>query len=294
LGQPNYTEIIGDFRAAELGDAIRTLSSGSRLGGPRGESLAWLKGPKGLGQLGEVIEEPFAVTIPDPASRGTLTIRGKKIEVHPLWPNGVRTNTCDVDAQVVYAGKGTTAEFDGKPIRGAIAVLEFQSEQGWNNAARLGARAIVFIEPEKADRGEMETKWSEIPLDIPRFWVSREHASFLRSAGGRAALTCRQNWVDFKTANYMAALRSNDPEMGDEWIIVAAYSDGSSGVPGLAPAADQSASLAALCELVRHFKANPPKRSVLFLATSAHFQGKQGMRTYIEDRFKKGWDGTGG
>jgi ABC-type antimicrobial peptide transport system permease subunit len=82
--------------------------------------------------------------------------------------------------------------------------------------------------------------------------------------------------------------------MGDEWVIVTAYADGSSGVPGLAPAADQAAGAAALGSLVRYFMANPPKRSVLFVATSAHFQAMQGIRAFIEQRFRKGWDITDG
>ncbi|MEO7453752.1 MAG: M28 family peptidase, partial [Fimbriimonadales bacterium] len=292
--QPDYAEIIGDFRADELRDAVRSLGSGSRLGGPRGSNLDWIRGSKGLGRLGEVWEEPFTVTIPDSAARGMLSIAGKKITLHPLWPNGVRTNTCEIDSQIIYGGRGTTSEFDGKRVKGAVVVLEFQSEQGWNNAARLGARAVIFIEPEIADRGEMETKWSEIPLDIPRFWASRKDSDTLRSASGKATLQCKQEWVEFKSANFMTALSSNDPEMGDEWVIVSAYADGSSGVPGLSPAADQAAGMAALSALVRHFKAFPPKRSVLFMATSAHFQGMQGMRSFIEKRFQKGWDVTNG
>ena len=291
LGQ-DYRAIIADFRADELKAGIEVIAGEFRLGGPRGRALEWVK--RSLAEAGEVRAEPFVVTIPDPNARGMLTLGSTNMTVHPLWPNGVRTSTGDIRAPITYAGRGTTPEFDGKAVRGSIVVLEFESEQGWNNAARLGARAVVFIEPDLATRGEIETKWSEVPTNIPRFWVSREYASLLRDASGSADLKCKQDWVDFETANLMAALPSNDPEMGDEWVVVSTYIDGASGVPGLAPAADQSAGMTALSALIRHFKSNKPKRSVLFLATSAHFQGMQGMRSFIEARFQNGWDVTGG
>jgi ABC-type antimicrobial peptide transport system permease subunit len=288
----NYGEIIADFRADELKSGIEQMTRASRLGGPRGSALEWAR--RAMAQAGEVREEAFTVTIPDPNAVGTLAIGDTSITVHPLWPNGVRTSTCDFRAPVVYAGRGTTPEFDGKAVRGSIVILEFESEQGWNNAARLGAKAVVFIEPALATRGEIETKWSEVPTNIPRFWAPRKHASLLRSAAGTADLKCKQDWVDFKTTNLMTALRGHDPKMRDEWVVISAYIDGASGVPGLAPGADQSAGIVGLNAIIRHFKANNPKRSVLFLATSAHFQGMQGMRSFIENRFEKGWDVTGG
>ena len=294
FAQPDYRKIVADFRADEIAASIASLSEGPRFGGPRGGALDFILGPRALGALGDVREEPFVVTIPDPGAVGSLVVGGREIRVYPMWPNGVRTNTCDFSGTIIYAGRGTTSEFDGKTVQGSIVVLEFESEHGWANAARLGARAIVFIEPEKANRGEMETKWSEVPLDIPRFWAPRQFAKVLREASGTASLKCKQDWVDLQTANYMAALRSKDPELGDEWVIVSSYADSGSGVPGLSPGADQSAGMATLAALIRHFKAHPPKRSVLFLVTSAHFQGMQGMRSFLEGRFENGWDVTDG
>jgi hypothetical protein len=186
-------------------------------------------------------------------------------------------------------------DFDGKQVSGSIVLMDFASEHGWLTAARLGAKAIVFLEPAKASRGEMDTKWSEVPTNVPRFWLSSAEFAAAKSAvGSIAKLKCRQEWIDFETANYMTSLQSNDPEMGDEWIVVSAYVDGASAVPGLGQAADQAASAAALGSLIKHFKTNPPKRSVLFLATSSHFQAMQGMRFFLERRFQDGWNVTDG
>jgi len=295
LSQTDYHQIIAEISTSDLADGVRALSSAPRLGGPRGAALDWLVGPACLGALGEVRREDFKVTIPDPNSKGRLTANGRSVTVFPLWPNSVRTNTCDVSGQLLYVGRGAVSDFDGKRVSDSVVLMDFESEHGWLTAARLGAKAIVFLEPKKASRGEMDTKWSEVPTNIPRFWLPSAEADALKSAVGTVArLSCRQEWVDFKTANYMAALRSDDKEMGDEWIVVSAYVDGASAVPALGQAADQAASAAALGSLIKYFKSNPPKRSVLFLATSAHFQAMQGMRFFLERRFQNGWNVTDG
>lgn len=295
LAGTDYRDIISQISTAEVRDAVVALSSASRLGGPRGAALDWVVGPSCLGAIGEVRREPFTVTIPDPSSRGTLRANGSDITVYPLWPNSVRTNTCDVSGTLIYAGNGEVGEFDGKPVSGAIVLMNFASEHGWLTAARLGAKAVIFLEPDRASRGEMETKWSEVPTNVPRFWLPRAGAERAKRAVGSAVrLQCRQDWIDYQTENAMAALRSADPEMGDEWIVVCAYVDGASGVPGLGQAADQAAGGAALGSIIKYFKSHPPKRSVLFLATSAHFQAMQGMRNFLEKRFQEGWDVTDG
>jgi len=195
----------------------------------------------------------------------------------------------------LYVGRGGAGDFDGKQIEGAVVMMDFESEHGWLTAARFGAKAVIFLEPIRASRGEMETKWSEVPTNVPRFWLPASRSELAKAAIGTVVqLSCKQDWIDLETANHMASLRSQDAEMGDEWIVISAYADGASGVPGLGQAADQSAGAAALGSLIKYFKANPPKRSVLFLVTSAHFQAMQGMRFFLEKRFRQGWDVTDG
>ena len=56
-------------------------------------------------------------------------------------------------------------------------------------------------------------------------------------------------------------------------------------VPDLAPGAENAASLVTMLEVARVLKNHPPRRSVLFLATSGHFQSLYGIRDFFNRRF---------
>ncbi|MCK4245390.1 MAG: hypothetical protein KAX20_07180, partial [Candidatus Omnitrophica bacterium] len=67
-----------------------------------------------------------------------------------------------------------------------------------------------------------------------------------------------------------------------EIIVLESYYDSISVVPSLAPGAENACGITALLELVRFFGRNPPKRTVLFLATSTHFIGRRGIDSFLQ------------
>lgn len=241
--------------------------------------------------LEEVRSEPFRVTVPiDEGSR--IVINGQSFPIYALWPNLVRTSHLPpegLQVHVIDAGSGRLPDFDGKVVKGSAALVDFNSGTEWLNAPRLGARALLFVEPETTMRGEGEAKFSAIPVSMPRFWISRENAAKIRKliAQGKAnnaRIYCTMPWEKVRARNITGIIRGTDPKLRDEWIVLHAYYDGTSVVPALAPSAESSCGIAALLELARIFKQPEfaPKRSVMFLATSAHFQGLAGMRSFIE------------
>ena len=66
---------------------------------------------------------------------------------------------------------GRVSDFNGKKIEGSIAVLDFNSGMNWITAIDLGARAIVFLEPEVSNRGEAERKFTSLPVEVPRYYA---------------------------------------------------------------------------------------------------------------------------
>jgi Zn-dependent M28 family amino/carboxypeptidase len=58
-------------------------------------------------------------------------------------------------------------------------------------------------------------------------------------------------------------------------------------VPALAPGAEQASGITALIELARYFRAHPPARTVVFLATSAHHLGLRGIDDFIQRYLRK-------
>jgi hypothetical protein len=290
-----YERIAASVSERRVAEGIEALYAMPRVGTPGSEALRFLTSDRALGALGDATIETYRLPLPSPQARGELRAGDTAVPLYPLWPNGVRTSSCRVRGPLVYGGSGSLTELSGKRIEGAVVALDFNSGSNWRNAAALGAAAILFLEPSDTTRREADKKWSSMPLDVPRFYVRGQNAAtVLESAGRDVEVRCDQPWVAEEAVNLFVAIRGADARLRNEWVAFAAYSDTVSVVPGLPHGADQTAGLAALLELARYFKANPPKRSVLLLVTSGHFQGMAGVREFMEARFRDGWAITGG
>ncbi|MBI5707100.1 MAG: FtsX-like permease family protein [Armatimonadetes bacterium] len=288
-----YRQRVAAVSSASVRQSLETIASfGGRLPGSTGErkALEWAESQFAAIGLKNIRREPFLVTVPDPDALGSLTVGVESVALLPLWPNAARTSTCDVSGPLIYGGKGSLEELSGHKIAGSIVVLEFNSGQNWRNAAKLGAVAIVFLEPEQTDRWQAEMKFSGVPLDVPRFWLPMRLAGPALSAaahGERAELRCRQDWVTRQTFNVIAECPGTDPSAKGEPVLFSAYADAMCVVPGLALGGEGAGSLAALVELARITQAHRGRRTALFMATAAHSLGLQGVREFIDRRLEK-------
>ncbi len=240
--------------------------------------------------LGNVSEEPFTVTAP--VDNGAF-VQGqglpKPFALQPLWPNLVRTSTLPasgISGPLIYAGRGELSNFRGKSVQGSIVLLDFNCGTDWLNAARLGAKAIIFAAPTQTMRGEGESKFIGIPVAVPRFLISRTDAAALQSAvlttpNFQVHLAADNPWRMATSANIVGTIHGTGP-LADQNVVIESYYDSMSIVPTQAPGAESADGLASLLEIARAFKAHPPKRTVLFVACGAHFLGIQGARTYVD------------
>ncbi len=305
----NYVALAGGVSPARLSRTIADLSgihysvpnqpagapviAHSRMAGSPGGDQARayvLAQMKQILGAANVHEETFPVTVP--ADNGA-SVQGaglaRPLALQPLWPNLVRTSTLPasgIDGPLIYAGRGDLRAFRGKPVEGSIVLLDFNCGVDWQNAARLGAKAIIFVEPDQIQRGEGELKFLRLPINMPRFWITRGDAALLQSAalttpGFAVHLTCDNPWQTRDAANIVGTIPGTGPLAGQN-IVIESYFDSMSIVPTQAPGADAADGIAAMLELARAFKAHPPKRTVQFVASGAHFLGIQGARTFVD------------
>jgi len=267
---------------------------GSRLTGTPGceQAAAYIK--KHFRSLGLRVEsERYPITIPvtqGAAPSLTLPATGLTAPIYPLWPNSVRTcklPPAGLTGPLVWGGAGELSDLDGKPLAGSIALLDFRCGSRWLNVARLGAKAILFMEPEEpVIRGEAESKYVSVPANIPRFWVPRATAIRLlarleTNPETQVHLRADVVWRKAQAENIVATIPGRDPKLRRQTVYISAYYDSMSIVPQLAPGAESACGIAAMLELAKVFAHNPPKRTVTFLATSGHFEAMQGMRAYL-------------
>ena len=64
--------------------------------------------------------------------------------------------------------------------RGSIVLADFNSGTKWINGSMLGAKAVIFIEPDVTMRGEAENKFLTVPANIPRFWIGKSDGEQLK------------------------------------------------------------------------------------------------------------------
>lgn len=284
-------ELMASVDLAGLSGDLGALSSlESRVVGYAGCSAAADYIERRFREIGlaEIRRQTFSV--PVPVDRGaTLELLGdrRSYRLRALWPNLVRTSQIGPDGlrgEIVDAGRGTLADFNGRTVRDAIVLMDFNTGLNWLNAPLLGARAVVFVEPASTVRSEAEQKFVRQPVDVPRFWMDAEEAMELRAslAQGPAMgwLRADMPWESRQASNVMAFLPGRD--LADEALVIEAYYDSVSVAPALSPGAEDAVGIATLLQIAEAMAASPPRRSVIFLATAGHFQALAGMREFVD------------
>ncbi len=246
--------------------------------------------------LDEITIHEYDVSIPiDKGGELSLPSTGDAVRLHGIWPNLVKTSTLPeggIEAPLIDAGRGEYSAMDGFEVEGAAVLMDFNSGDAWLNAAYLGASALIFIEPDSTVYLEGEKKFLSMPLDVPRFWVSKADGQRLRERLAvepslPAKLAYRMDWERRPAWNVMGTIPGSDPLLKEDVVVLEGYYDAMSVVPSLAPGAEQAASATALLELARYFREHPPARTIVFLATSAHHLGLRGVDDFIQRYLRK-------
>lgn len=283
-----YVDLAGSVDADRLlGDVERLADMGSRVAGYPGNAQAADMVHEEFERLGlEVMVQEY--DLPTPLDEGAfLEVDGRRYELAAMWPNLVRTPQIPrtgLTGQVIYVGKGTLEDYTGEVAEGSIVISDFNVGQNWLNAPLLGAAAIIFVEPERTTRGEAEVKFLRVPVDVPRFYVDGDAGAELIAAavsgGAEGRLHAHMPWVNVTNRNIIGIMPGRDPELRNRAMIVQAYYDSTSVAPKLAPGAENAVSIATMLEMARSLRERPPDRTVIFLATSGHFQALAGAREF--------------
>jgi hypothetical protein len=226
-------------------------------------------------------------------SRLYLPDRGVNIDVHPVLANVVMPQTIQPEGlkgPIIYVGSGELNRFNGKPVKGAIVLMDIDSGKNWHHAASLGAAALIYLDGAATPKRLYEDKLELTPLSFPRFRLDNETAqrifgSFRSAPEGlvspSAILHSKSGWEDVVAENIYGLIPGSDPELKEQLIIVEAFYDASTLVPGLGHGADEAVGIATLLNLIRKLKQSAPGRSVLFVATAGHAQTLAGAREMV-------------
>jgi hypothetical protein len=135
----------------------------------------------------------------------------------------------------------------------------------WNRPTPIAAKA--------------ERKFTFLPVEVPRFYARGAAAQTLRSSTGETALVkSLVIWEPTRVRNILGFLPGRNAPGKDKpnTLVVNAYYDSMSAIPDLAPGAEAAGSMAAMLEMARRFKANPPSYNVLFVGQRRAPSGARG------------------
>ena len=275
-------------------EALATLPEGPRVTGYPGALAARDYIARRLGRIGaqRITFQGFPVVVPV-TEAVSVRVGGEEVEAYPLWPNGVRTSTTGgtIRGPVIFAGRSSFADFNGKEVPGSIVLLEGDRSVDWINGPSFGARAVLFVEPAEPIRRELEYKVSDIPVAVPRFWIPRREGLRLRRRVVEAEtrgtpltgeVSSTVNWERRMGWNILALLPGSDPTQQDRLTVLQTYYDAISVVPDLAPGAESAGNPAALLSLAQALKDRPPRRPVLLVFTAGHFESLAGVRWFCD------------
>ena len=112
-----------------------------------------------------------------------------------------------------YMGaKEPLKEVDGKPLDGAIVLLDFDGGQDFLNLATLGARAVLSFDNGGVNREQAADKFLKVSVDVPRFWIEDKDAQAIRSSLEKGEvqvhLDSKMDWESVSAQNVWVAPRN--------------------------------------------------------------------------------------
>jgi hypothetical protein len=221
-----------------------------------------------------------------------MELNNRRIPLQPFFYNAITPQGINgsLEGPVYYVASGSMDDLSGMPMKGSILLMDFDSGINWRTAASLGAKAAIFI-----DRGNIkgrhffEEKTELSPIQFPLFMMTEKEAVSLfgdltktrTPVADRVILRSSIQWRETISQNIYCFIEGSDDNLREELLVLEAFYDNSSFLPGPATGADESISIVTLLKTAEALTRSPPGRSVLLLATSGHNQTLAGMRELI-------------
>ena len=208
-----------------------------------------------------------------------------RLRAYSLWPNGgLFAGSGVVEGPLVYAGRGSLEELDGRPVNGSIVAMEYDgSGDSWLNALRFGAKAVVYLGGGRPQREALSKFDPLVPVPFMRLYLPPAEAGALRGLlRGPVRVRVGTDMELREVVGRNVLVEVPGVEKPDEVIMLVAHFDSWCVAPGLANSTEEALSTAALLELMRYFAANRPARTLWLLFTSGHWNGLVGPRYFVE------------
>jgi Zn-dependent M28 family amino/carboxypeptidase len=231
-----------------------------------------------------LIGDPPVPDPKDPSKLDNKMFKGKAMTYYGRWTYKYEIAAQKGAAAAIIIHETEPAAYPWQVVKSSWAKENFELDNPNKNADAVSARSWITVDVAKkllADSGQNFDA-------LKKSAVTKDFRPVALEA--KANIEIKQQIRSFKSHNVIGKLEGGDAKLRDEYIIYTAHWDHLGRHPELQGdqifngAIDNASGVASIIELAAAFvKINPPpKRSVLFMATTAEEAGLLGAKFYAE------------
>src|SRR6266699_3495150 len=231
-----------------------------------------------------LINDPAVPDSKDPSTLDEKMFKGKAMTYYGRWTYKYEIAAQKGAAAAIIIHETEPAAYPWQVVRSSWAKENFELDNPNKNMDAVSARSWITLDVAKkivADCGQ--------DFDaLKKTAVTKDFRPVTLNA--KAGIQIKQQIREFKSHNVIGKLEGTDAKLKDEYVIYTAHWDHLGRHPELQGdqifngAVDNASGVASVIQIAAAFmKVNPPpKRSVLFMATTAEEAGLLGAKFYAE------------
>jgi Zn-dependent M28 family amino/carboxypeptidase len=231
-----------------------------------------------------LIGDPAIPDAKDPSKLDDKMFKGKTMTYYGRWTYKYEIAAQKGAAAAVIIHETGPAAYPWQVVRSSWARENFELDNSNKNRDAVSARSWITLDVAKKLLADCGQDFDALKKPA----ITKDFRPVALSA--KANIEIKQQIRAFKSHNVTGKLEGDDPKLRDEYVIYTAHWDHLGRHPELQGdqifngAIDNASGVASVIELAGAFtKLNPPpKRSVLFMATTAEEAGLLGAEFYAE------------
>src|SRR5438876_11389663 len=231
-----------------------------------------------------LIGDPPVPNPKDPSKLDDKMFKGKAMTYYGRWTYKYEIAAQKGAAAAIIIHETEPAAYPWQVVRSSWGKENFELDNPNKNMDAISVRSWITLEVAK----KLFTDCGQDFDALKKSAITKEFRPVRFNA--KANIDIKQQIRSFKSHNVIGKLEGNDPKLKDEYVIYTAHWDPLGRHPELQRdqifngAIDNASGVASVIQLAASFKKlnPPPKRSVLFMATTAEEAGLLGAKFYAE------------
>ena len=230
-----------------------------------------------------LINDPAVPDPKDPSKLDEKMFKGKAMTYYGRWTYKYEIAAQRGAAAAIIIHETVPAAYPWQVVKSSWSKENFELDNPDKNMGAVQARSWITVDVAKKLLADCDQDFDALKKSA----VTKKFKPVPLNA--TAKIDIKQTVRSFKSHNVIGKLEGADPKLKDEYIIYSAHWDHLGKHPELPGdqifngAIDNASGVSAVITLANAFpKANPPQRSILFMATTAEEAGLLGAKWYAE------------